>query len=235
MTHRRSFAFSLLVLALLAVGCGGGGDKPSVPAGRIAYTAIGASDAVGVGAVPLSNGYVPRLGALLATRASDVVVTNLGHNGWEVGEMVDGELPDAIASNPDVVTVWTGTNDVIAGADPADFAAELDLLLSGLAQNTTAQVFVADLVDVSLAPSFVQNPDPDVTPARIQAFNDRIHAAVDKWGFVRVDLSAIPFDENLFWIDGFHPNNDGYAAIAAAFWAEMKGSVAALQVHGAAR
>lgn len=215
--------FCLLILLVLATACGGGGGETSAPVvpRTIRYTAIGASDAVGVGAFPLSNGYVPRLAVALETRAADVVLLNLGRSGWEVDEMVAGQLPDAIASDPDVVTVWTGSNDVVAGADPDDFAAGLDVLLAGLAQGTAAQVFVGDLVDLSEAPRYQDDPDPDVTAARIAAFNQRIREAVQRYGFVLVELSAVPFDEDLFWIDGFHPNDDGHAAIAAAFWAAI--------------
>lgn len=221
--HHRAFACLALglILAGALVACGGGGGGPVAPPRTLRYTAIGASDAVGIGAFPLSNGYVPRLGARMGTLASNVVVANLGRNGWEVDEMVAVQLPEAIASNPDVVTVWTGSNDLIAGANPDAFAASLGQLLGGLAQQTDALVCVADLVDLSQAPAFRNQPDPDVTPERVAAFNARIRAAVSAHGAVLVELSALPFDDDLFWIDGFHPNDDGHAAIADAFWASI--------------
>jgi len=208
----------LAALALLAAGCGGSGS-PS--AGPLVYTALGASDAVGIGAVPLSKGYVPTLADDLRTAGFTATLDNLGINGARVDDILDDELPDALASNPDVVTLWTGANDVIAGDSPEAFGAELEMLLGALADGTHARVYVADLPDLTQAPLFRDGSDPDVTKARVDAFNDRIHAAVATAGFVLVRLSDIQLTDDLVWIDGFHPNNAGHAVIADAFWVEM--------------
>ncbi len=49
--------------------------------------------------------------------------------GAHVGDMVTNELPTATAASPDIVTVWTGANDLIGGANPDSFAAQLTTLL----------------------------------------------------------------------------------------------------------
>ena len=58
----------------------------------------------------------------------------------------------AIADDPDLITVWTGSNDLIAGRDPAVFAAQLGQMLTDLRQRTRATVYVADLPDLTQAP-----------------------------------------------------------------------------------
>lgn len=208
----------LVALALLAAGCGG---SSSASAGTIAYTALGASDAVGIGAVPLSKGYVPTLADDMRSAGFTVTLDNLGINGAHVGDIVDQELPQALADDPDVVTLWTGANDVVSGDSPDAFAAQLSVLLGALADGTHARVYVADLPDLTQEPLFRDGSDPDVTKARVDAFNDRIHAAVAAAGFVLVRLSDIPPRDDLVWVDGFHPNNAGHAAIADAFWAKI--------------
>jgi lysophospholipase L1-like esterase len=213
---RRSVLAALLAVAL--VGCGGGGGGA---VRTIAYVGIGASDAVGIGALPLSEGYVPQLAEAMRGTGVEVTLLNLGINGAHVDDMVASELTAAVDASPDIVTVWTGANDLIGGDDPDAFAAQLDTLLRTLKTSTTAEVFVGDLPDLTQAPRFRNNPDPDVTLARVAAFNQRIADTVAATGCVLVLLSAIPFDDSMFWIDGFHPSNAGHDELTTAFFAEI--------------
>jgi lysophospholipase L1-like esterase len=212
----------LLALLLLVPACGGGSTAAPAPQpSTIAYVGLGASDAVGIGAFPLSNGYVYVLAEDMESVADTVSLTNLGINGARIGEIIADELPDAIDADPDVVSLWTGANDLIGGDDPDDFASALDALLGALDTQTDAQVFVADLPDLTQAPLFQLSPDPDVTEDRIAAFNARIAQAAQAHGFRLVRLSAMAPSNDLFFLDGFHPNNAGHAKIAEAFWTEM--------------
>ena len=54
-------AMKLMGLAALALGLGACAGSPPEPPERIVYLAIGASDAAGIGAEPLTNGYVFRI------------------------------------------------------------------------------------------------------------------------------------------------------------------------------
>jgi lysophospholipase L1-like esterase len=212
---------ALLALAVLFSGCGG---SPTAPPGArpLAYTALGASDAVGIGAIPLSAGYVFRLRDRMEGLRSPVTLSNLGINGARIEEFLADELPAALASDPDLVTVWAGPNDVIGGAAPADFAAKLDSLLSQLRAGTSAQVFVADVPDLTRIPFFRIDPDDDVTTARITEFNARIAAVVAARGCVLVPLHDLEVEDLIFSFDLFHPNNEGYERIASIFWAEIQ-------------
>ncbi len=207
-----------LVLAL--AGCGGG-SSGSGARGALVYTAIGASDAVGIGAVPLGNGYVPTLAGRLRDAGFDTTLHNLGISGARVDDMIDEELPEALRTDLDVVTVWTGANDLIGGADPDAFALELAFLLGGLKDGTDAEVYVGDLPDLTQAPLFRDGSDPDVTKARVDAFNLLIHQVVADAGCVLVLLSTVELTDDLTWIDGFHPNNEGHAVLAEIYWSEI--------------
>jgi lysophospholipase L1-like esterase len=214
-------ALLLLVSAFALAACGGGSSSGDASRGPIVYAAIGASDAVGVGAVPLRNGYVPLLADRLRAAGFDTTLHNLGINGAHVGDMIDDELPDALASAPDVVTIWTGANDLIGGDDPDAFAAELAFLLAQLQDGTDAAIYVGDLPDLTLAPLFRDGSDPDVTKARVDAYNQRIHQAVADAGCVLVLLSTVELTDDLTWIDGFHPSNEGHAVLADVYWSEI--------------
>ena len=213
--------FVLVLLVFVLAGCGGGGSSGGGSRGPLAYTALGASDAVGVGAVPTSNGYVPRLADELRVAGFDVTLRNLGINGARVGDLIDDELPEALTTNPDVVTIWTGANDLIGGDDPGAFALELASLLAQLTAGTEARIYVGDLPDLTQAPLFRDGSDPDVTKARVDAYNQRIHEAVADAGCVLVLLSTVELTDDLTWIDGFHPSNEGHAVLAEIYWSEI--------------
>jgi lysophospholipase L1-like esterase len=233
MTLGKPLRLRLGALALAAIaagpGCGGGSGSPTgpmpspTPATRaLAYTALGASDAVGIGAFPPTRGYVYLLRDRMEGVRTPVTLDNLGISGATADEIARDALAQAIASDPDVVTVWTGPNDVIAGRDPDVFAAQLDGLLAELRARTDAQVFVGDLPDLTRAPLFAIDPDDDVTRQRIDAFNRRIETVVAARGCVLVRLSTLSLDLDTFSIDGFHPSNTGHERIADLYWAEIR-------------
>jgi lysophospholipase L1-like esterase len=231
--YRNAFALSMaqrwpIAWALLAIALAAGCDSPTAPGSTITYAALGASDAVGIGASPVTEGYVYRLARQLNGARHGGSLHNFGVLGALADQIAGAPLEQAIAVNPGVVTLWTGSNDVVSGVSPDAFAATLDRILVELRTRTSATVFVADLADLTQAPRFRTVPDTDVTPARVAAFNQRIAAVVASRGCVLVRLSTLPIDDSIFAIDGFHPNNEGYRRIADAFWAEMQRSAVRL-------
>jgi lysophospholipase L1-like esterase len=75
---------------------------------------------------------------------------------------------------PDLVTIWSGANDVIRGGDVDNFAAALEEILERLRERTDGVIAVANIPDLTELPRFRDNPDADVTRARIEAFNEAI-------------------------------------------------------------
>lgn len=222
--HLKSLAPVIIVLLLAtALGCSSNSRSPSSPStpGGTVYAALGASDAVGVGASPFSRGYVFLVADRIAGVRGGVDLRNLGIPGAQIDGFVSVMLPQAMEAGPEIVTVWTGSNDLIAGMSPGEFGAQLDTLLSELRRGTGAQIFVGDLIDLTQAPRFREEPDKDVTRSRIKAFNDRIATAAAANGALLVLLSMVPIDDSLFSSDGFHPSNEGHARLADAFWGEI--------------
>jgi lysophospholipase L1-like esterase len=210
---------SIVLAIALAGGCGG---SPTAPGSVRTFAALGASDAVGIGASPQAAGYVYLLSRRLNGARHGGRLHNFGINGALVDEIGGTALDQAIAVGPTVVTLWAGSNDVVRGATADAFAASLDRILGELRTRTSATVFVGDLANLTQAPLFRVLTDPDVTAARIAAFNQRIAAVAAARGCVLVRLSVIPIDDAMFAGDGFHPSNEGHRRIADAFWAEME-------------
>jgi acyl-CoA thioesterase I len=144
----RWFAAILATALFTACGSSSGGDAPPVE-GPLNYLALGASDAFGIGASPLTNGYVYRIDeALDNERAQPVHLTNTGIPGALADKILEAlDIVLAIGLRPDLVTLWTGANDLTSGRTTIDFAADLDAILGRLRQETDALIFMADLPD----------------------------------------------------------------------------------------
>ncbi len=216
----RRFSHFLLILVFLAAGsCSS--DSPTAPGVRLVYAALGASDAVGIGASPLTAGYVFLIANDLG-EDREVDLRNLGEIGAHSFDMIARQLGSAISASPGLVTIWTGSNDIIGGDAVSSFAADVDQMLGDLRSQTDAQIFIGDLVDLSLIPRFLASPDPDVTSARVNAFNNAITNAAARHSAHVVPLSMMPINLDFFAIDGFHPSSSGHRAIADTFLDEIR-------------
>lgn len=156
MRNTTATGIGIIVLGLTLVGCGGGGTSstPTTPtsptpptAPPVSYTAVGASDAVGIGGsvpcapllpCPTGTGYAPVLARRIGQAGGTVTFTNLGIPGAVVNaemltlsatvgsgapaDMVRTSLP-LVPATSTLVTVFAGGNDAnaIAVAAQAGF------------------------------------------------------------------------------------------------------------------
>ena len=193
-------------------------DSPEPPQ-RITYVALGASDAAGVGADPISRGYVFRIADELDQRVDEAFLANLGVPGANT-EQLDQALELFLSSQvePDLATVWTGANDVIQGRDADDFEGDLDDIFGRLRDRTDGVIVAANIPDLTELPRFRDDPDDDVTRERIEEFNEAIAARAEDHDVLLVDLYSEPVEDDLVSDrDGFHPNNEGHREIAGRF------------------
>ncbi|MGI8739810.1 MAG: SGNH/GDSL hydrolase family protein [Gammaproteobacteria bacterium] len=189
-------------------------------AGSLDYVAFGASDATGIGAIPLTEGYVFKIADILAIRGQPVALYNLGIPAATAPDIEDAvELFLLGQQDADLITLWTGANDIIQGVTALEFRTSLRSILSQLRANTSAAILVANLVKLNRLPRFVEDPSPRVTPRRVAAFNRIIHRQATAFRAPVVNLfgDITPGDAVTSDLDGFHPNNLGHRRIAALF------------------
>ena len=186
----------------------------------VLYLAIGASDALGIGATPLRNGYVFRVRDELEQQTRrEVRLLNLAIPGGTTRDLRQTlQLASRREIKSDLVTIWTGANDLINGQDPADFEKELSALLKEVRDNTSSFVVIADIPDLTKSPFFRTQPSPVVTSSRIAAFNAVIEKQARALNIPLVRLSREEITDDLVsGVDGFHPSNKGHRLIAQLF------------------
>lgn len=250
MTPRRlrAFHFSLLfvILIVMLVACTPGSSQstgsnahsaPKVvgtqatpffnPHGPVTYVALGASDAVGVGSnVPGAQGYVPLVAAHLP-KGSHLI--NLGMSGIHLHEALSQELPLALSTSPNLVTIWLVTNDFIAGVPYDQYFHDLNFLLQELQRGTHARIVMANLPDLTRLPAF-SNESPAQKAqmiVAIQRWDQEIAFLAKQYGVALVDLysqgSQITAHPEYISGDGFHPSPSGYVQLADYFWRVIEG------------
>jgi len=190
------------------------------PKARLTYVAIGASDTYGFGTDdPQTQSWPADLSTKLG---NDVHLINLGIPGVHADRALNVEVPIALDSHPDIVTVWLAVNDLADNVSLANYTHNLDTILTRLQLLTPhTRIVVANVPDITFLPRF-QTEDAQALHARIAAYNTIIASLVQKHHALLVDLYArwqdLANHPDYISNDGFHPNAFGYAAIATIFY-----------------
>jgi lysophospholipase L1-like esterase len=174
------------------------------------------------------GGYPGRLTGLANGVRPGTRVINLGRSGWDSGQLVAEQLPDAIAAHPLIALVWIGSNDLWYNNEPdqeewdrGNYTANIDTILRTLT-GAGARVYIALLDDQSKRPT-ASDPERGYTEAdraqmsrRVHTYNDIIAAKASKYGATTVDFynTTIFTDPATLNEDGNHPNSHGYDIIA---------------------
>jgi lysophospholipase L1-like esterase len=215
---RAATGLFLASLTFLTSACGSS-PRDIARKDTVLYAAFGASDAFGIGAEPITNGYVYRIRDVLDRQIDRVSLVNLGIPGAEIDRIAETlRVFLRTRAQPDIVTMWTGANDIIAGRLVADFEPELDRMLTQLRAETKAFVAIANIPDLTKLPRFAARPEPTVTTERVRQFNAAIARQAQRHEIPLVNLFIQPIESELVsGADGFHPSNAGHARIAQHF------------------
>jgi lysophospholipase L1-like esterase len=212
------------------------------PLGRTTFLAFGDSMTAGEITVPVgtalaadgfpnfrqivvpAESYPAKLLTLMRTRyftqAAQFVVTNAGlPREWAA----DGarRLPGVLAStNPQVLLLLAGANDIEALRTPAAVTDALNAMLTMVraARQRGVAVFVGTLPPVRPGGRL------SLPVSLVQAFNDGIRAGAAPEGAVLVDLhAAMAANVTTFiGIDGLHPTEAGYQRMAETFFTAIR-------------
>ena len=200
------------------------------------YVAIGDSQTEGLWDGDDSaglRGFADRLAGLVDVHYPGLTYANLAVRGRRIRDLLDDQLPRALAMQPDLVTVCIGMNDVTRPGPYFDQAlAELEdlyaqLALSGATVVTTTFPDLAQIIPIGR-----------LLGARVTRINAEIRRAADWYDFRLVDLYNAPSmtKPDTWSADRVHGSPKGHELFAAAAaealnlpgsnhdWAELGGS-----------
>ena len=196
-----------------------------IESGPISYVAMGASDAVGVGSdQPDKQGYVPLIASHLPQGSR---LINLGISGIQLHDALVRELPLALATRPQLITIWLNANDFVDGVSYDSYMQDLNTMLQQLRANTKSRIVMANLPDMTLLPLYAHRSAAKKAQVQqeIQRWNMQIARLAQKYNVTLVDLyksdSQITTHPDYISKDGFHPSAAGYAQLANDFWAAI--------------
>lgn len=180
------------------------------------YVAIGDSSTEGLEDPDGRGGYrgwANRLAERIAAAQGGLLYANLGVRGKRTEEIHAEQLAPALALRPDLVTLFSGTNDVVRRRfDLARVATDLEAMQRALI-GTGATLLTFTLPDVSAV-----LPLARPVAHRLHALNDEVRAISARTGAVLVDFAAhaVTHDPRLWCDDRLHANAAGHARIAHA-------------------
>ena len=169
----------------------------------VTITAFGDSLTAGFGVAP-EAAFPARLKVALGERGIDAEVINSGVSGdTSAGGLA--RLDWALADNPDLVIVELGANDGLRGLDPGTTRANLDAILSALADRGVPVLLTGMLAPPNLGREY---------GARFNAVFPEL-ARLHGVAFYPFFLAGVAAEPSLNQADGLHPNPAGVMVIVA--------------------
>ncbi len=161
------------------------------------------------------RGWADRLAQQIADAQSEPLeYANLAIRGLRLREIRDTQFDDALAMEPDLLTIFAGVNDIIANVRcdwvgmRADFAA-----MFGAAREHGSTVLTFTMPD----PTGI-NPLGSRMRPRAWLLNDVIREEAARTGVLVLDFQQYPIakDPRLWYEDRLHGNTLGHERVAAA-------------------
>ncbi len=158
-------------------------------------------------------GFADRLAAMLDDVRPGLLYANLAIRGRQIRDVLDEQLPRAVAMQADLITVCVGMNDMTRPGRGFERAlGQLDEMHVRLASSgaTVVTTTFPDLARIL--------PIGRVLAKRLLTINERIRAASAQYGFRLVDLFVAPSmtQPDVWALDRVHGSPKGHALFAAA-------------------
>ncbi|MDA0160698.1 SGNH/GDSL hydrolase family protein [Solirubrobacter ginsenosidimutans] len=159
------------------------------------------------------RGWADRLAEILAAIDPELRYANLAVRGKLARQIRETQLDDALALEPDLVSLLAGLNDMLRrNVDVAGVAAEIDGMVSRLREAG------ADVILFTLPDPVPINPLAKTAAGAIAQLNDAIREISQRRGtfIVELDVHPVSSDRRLWNEDRLHANPEGHRRIALA-------------------
>jgi len=159
------------------------------------------------------KGFADRLAVMLDSLYPGLLYANLAVRGRQVIDVLNDQLPAALAMQPDLVSICIGMNDVtLPGGDFETALTNLEEIYRQLSEcgATVLTTTFPDVVRLLPTGRFIA--------ARVDRINALISVAARRYGFALVDLHSAPsmIDTQTWSIDKIHASSRGHALFAEA-------------------
>ncbi|WHT19905.1 SGNH/GDSL hydrolase family protein [Crossiella sp. CA-258035] len=163
------------------------------------------------------RGWADRLAGHLATARPHLRYANLAIRGKLLGQIIDEQLPVAVALQPELVTFCAGGNDILRpGSDPDALAVQFEA--------ATAQLRKAG-ADVVICTGFDTKDVPIMRRVRgkVATYNAHLRAIADRHNCYVVDLwsMTVLHDPRAWSEDRLHLSPEGHERVALRACAEL--------------
>lgn len=178
------------------------------------YVAIGDSLTDGVGV----NDYADTLPYLLANKFAEgrrVELINLARAGDTTIDVLDRQLTKAVDSNPDIVTILIGVNDIHQRLTDTQFRDNYNTIVRQLKQ-TNAKIYAVSIPYIG-SDKIVRFPFNGLLNNRTKEFNKIIKNIAEVNNIRYVDIYSLNKSDKFYAEDLFHPSRDGYKEWLEAF------------------
>lgn len=188
----------------------------------IRYIAAGDSTVVGVGASSVEKTYPYKVAEFLG-KNHKVIYKNIGVSGARINDVIEKQLPEIIAFDPDVVTISIGGNDIDRLATEEEIMSGFKKIIEELTTKTNAKIYMANLPNFTgarLLPTpyitLIEKRSAPINRAIAQLETDRVKIADVHGRFgSHEDVDAV------YSSDWFHPSDEGYEYWVTAFTEKM--------------
>ena len=155
------------------------------------------------------RGWADRFAEHLASAQPSLCYANLAVRGKTLGQIADEQVPQAIAFQPDLVSLAAGGNDMLRpGADPDALAEAFDEVI-----RTLLQAGCPVLMFTGFDPRF---PVLRLIRGKVAAFNMHLRAIADRHQCQIVDLWSMNVlrDPRAWSADRLHMTSEGHRRVA---------------------
>ena len=184
------------------------------------YVALGDSLTTGAGANSHNETFPYRIAERLAESGDKVSLKNFSYPGAKTQDLINDLLDNAIMSQPDVVTLLIGVNDIHNHISLNQFQANYKYILDRLTKETSAKIYIVNIPLIG-SNTAILPPLDFYFDSQTEKFNNVIKDLSDEYSLKYIDLylptkNLLKKDGPHYSSDSFHPSADGYK-----WWADI--------------
>lgn len=192
----------------------------------IVYTALGDSLSAGAGVENYNQSFPYVLAEKLSAANNEkVILKSRAVPGYKVKDVKNVLLSQAIADNPDIITILIGVNDTHDFVSKKDFQNDYDFVLKELTQKTKAKIYVINVPYIG-SKNLILPPYDFYFQTQAKEFNKIVKSLASKYQVNYIDLYSASFKDfessnSYYSRDLFHPSAKGYALWSNIIYANL--------------